>query len=589
MKIHAVFVSLFFALVFAKAASAQALDNPTNQQPQVEPYAPSVTWGIVPSSQRYFQKFPGFAGAYNNWVQHAHVDSDLLQPQEGSQNSNITLLDGDQYRQMVVPGNNPVRAEAMGFILPSGRYSWDGRTGVVPNPTLTMPGATVPFSSPDSGYPGPQTSVLNAIDPTHNIRTTPITNMEFAAIQTAQGQLFNEIRAEPQRIREYAQEAQEAKQSSQSNETAVGAEQTSDAAWNYIPLPLINVANENAWVPCNSDDPFKSYANAAWMVGQMYKQVYIPMAILLMLPGAILTQTASSVRGVFIPDPTGLDQELYSPWTGIMRSMIAIFLIPATQLFVSYTIDVGNSLTWEIITCPYWNMQNLMEWRDQQTYNIQFPNSLNHVENIPEGAMQGKTRDVVDQVTKQEDQNFLTSTQQQWFNTLASVFAQGMAALNAFQLVMIMYFFLLGPVAAALFTWPGFGSPTNSFRNVFSNWMDGVVLVTLWKFWWSVIMLAMMVRLDMQVAHMDQFTPDWNDQYEMYMFAAFCGILMYVPFNPFEFAPGQAVSACLDNAQSQLPKTGPQGAVTGAPGEGNIGSGQGIGKTGGPTGVGSSD
>jgi hypothetical protein len=593
MKIHAVLAFVVFALVFAPAAFGVPISSP-NQQPNLQQPAPSVTWGIVPMSQAYFQKFPGFAGAYNKSVSHTPVQSDRAQKQEGSQNSVVNLPPGDQYRQKVAAGSSPIRAEASGAILPDGRYSWDGRTGVVPNPTMQMPGAEVPFAAPDSGYAGPLNSVLNAIDPQHN-RTTSITNMEFAAISAAQGELLNEIRSEPQRQRDYDHEAQEVKQSSQSNETAAGAEATSTAAWNYVALPLINVANESAWTPCNSEDAFKSYSNAAWMVGQMYKQVYIPIAILLMLPGAILTQTTTMVRCMYLQDPTGLDEELMTPWTGVFRSMVAIFLIPATQLFVSYTIDVGNALTWEVTQCPYWNVQRLQDWRNDQTYDPKFNNMANHIANVSESTsddgssgMQGKARDVLENQTVFENQNFLSSTQAQWFNTLSSILAQGMAALNAFQVVMIMYLFLLGPVAAGLFCWPGVGP--SCFRRIYANWMDGVVLVTLWKFWWAVIMLAMMVRLDMQQAHLDMYTPDWNDQYEMYMFAAFCAILMYVPFNPFDFQPGQAVAACLDGAQSQLPKEGPQGYGTGAAHGGGMGSGPGLGgRSGGPTGAGSTE
>ena len=42
------------------------------------------------------------------------------------------------------------------------------------------------------------------------------------------------------------------------------------------------------------------------------------------------------------------------PFVGILRALIAIFLIPATQLIVFfYSIDVGNSMTWpEVYSVP---------------------------------------------------------------------------------------------------------------------------------------------------------------------------------------------------------------------------------------------
>ena len=38
-------------------------------------------------------------------------------------------------------------------------------------------------------------------------------------------------------------------------------------------------------------------------------------------------------------------------------------------------------------------------------------------------------------------------------------------------------------------------SAFEAFRKVYGNWMNGVVLVVLWKFWWAIILLCMSVRL----------------------------------------------------------------------------------------------
>jgi hypothetical protein len=248
-----------------------------------------------------------------------------------------------------------------------------------------------------------------------------------------------------------------------------------------------------------------------------------------------------------------------------------VFLIPATQLFVSYTIDVGNSLTYEVVNYRLFDLNIIKEWRDEQTYQMDANQNANHIENIPDSAVQGKSFSDPEKQVTWEHQNFLTSTGQQWFNTIDNLLSQGMLCLTAFQVVMIMYLFLLGPVAAALYAWPGVGGDV--FRKVYANWMDGVVLVTLWKFWWVVVLLCMSIRL--------QVFQDLGDgvpresTFEQFMLAAFTAILMYVPFNPFDFRPGDLVDSVLQQAQSQTSKGGSGAAVVGAAGGAGGSGGQG--------------
>jgi hypothetical protein len=597
--------AIFFAFIASPAALAGSdtapIHSPTGpNRPLVQPMDLTLNAYALERQKEYVEKkFPGFIGRYNNTVQHGPTQ-DMFQVRDGSQYDQLDLLDGDQYREKVLPGGSLTRIEAMGYlkhICPGNTavYLWDGRAGVIPDPDFKMPGYSTPFSVPDSGYIGPYMSMLDVVDPSHGLRTTGITNMEYTAIEAARGELTNELRSEPQRLRQAMQWGQQAKQSSQANQTATSAENNLDTGWDNIYNPLINFANEEAWVPCGSDDPIKSYNQVAWMVGQMYKEVYIPMAILLLLPGALLTQVKTLVKGGFVPDNHGQDDDMSSPFSGILRSVIAVFLIPATQLFVSYTIDVGNSLTWEITHPPVqgiWDLDLLKRWRNQQTYDVKFPNARNHLENsaIPQDPeMQGKARNDDEGDVSWERQNYPTSQNQMWFNFLNSLLGQGVVALNAFQMVMITYLFLLGPVAAALYAWPGVGR--DAFRTVFSNWMDGVVLVTLWKFWWAMIMLAMMVRLEVNLddsASTFSYSVDWNDQFEMYFCAAFCGILMYVPFNPFDFKPGDTIASVLDSAQNQTPKGGGTAGVThgaGGAGGGKTGA-MGGGNSGGPSGPG---
>lgn len=559
--------------------AGQADPAPGGNNNQLTGFVQQGTDSLYAQKQRVRSKNQ-FTDAYWNTVQHAPYQ-EVYQTTDGT-GKTLMQLDGQQYMNKVTPAAQPTRAEALGWILPTGYYMWDGRVGIVPNPTMAMPGFTSPVSVQDSGLIGPTMALMNAVDPSHNLRTTTITNQDFGAIMSARAEMVAQLRNQPDRWRQAMQSALNQKESVTSDNAAQGAEQNLNASWDTVALPLINIANEDAWQPTDPENPWKSYAQAAWMAGQMYKQVYIPMAILLLLPGAVLTQVKIIAKvGVLPADMANApDQDMQSPFTGIIRSMIAVFLIPATQLFVSYTIDVGNSLTYEIVNCQYWDMQMLKDWRNQQTYNSQVQNEQNYYSNVPESQMQGKLEGTPDNQVVQEKQNYLTGTNQQWFNQLQMLLGQGMVALNSFQLVIIMYLFLMGPIAASLYAWPGTVGQ-NLFSGVYSQWMDGVVLVTLWKFWWAVILLVMMVRLDVNAANnlaagLDPI-PASTDQFETFMCASFCTLLMYVPFNPFDFQPGACVQSVLSQAQQQVSKAGSGAAVVGSAGAGGLGGGQGAG------------
>jgi len=302
----------------------------------------------------------------------------------------------------------------------------------------------------------------------------------------------------------------------------------------------------------------------------MYKKCYIPMAILFLLPGAILTQVKSLVSFGFFGSK---DEDTQHPFTGILRAIIAIFLIPMTQLTVSYVIDVGNSVTHCVVEelDRHGGLEAIYKWAHEQTYSNTEPQYQNHVTNDqPDhadpkiGKISGKT----EKAMLWEHQTNLSSTMQLWFNTMNNVLAQGLIIINAFQLVMICYLFLLGPIAASFFAWPS-GVGRDLFRKCFSSWLDGVVILCLWKFWWNIVLLCMAIRLS------SGYVTNPTDQWEMFMYTAFMCILTFVPFNPFEFRPGEIVSHILEKAQQHAGKAGQTGAGTGGNQSGNGGAGPG--------------
>ncbi|MEZ4536579.1 MAG: hypothetical protein R3D26_16505 [Cyanobacteriota/Melainabacteria group bacterium] len=72
---------------------------------------------------------------------------------------------------------------------------------------------------------------------------------------------------------------------------------------------------------------------------RLRNELFIPMAVLLLLPGAVLAQ----VRAIVAQGSPAIVGEV-NPFEGIIRSIVAIFLIPGSYLVINYGIDVANSI-----------------------------------------------------------------------------------------------------------------------------------------------------------------------------------------------------------------------------------------------------
>jgi hypothetical protein len=393
---------------------------------------------------------------------------------------------------------------------------------------------------------------------------------QISAIAATNADQFAQKVPDPQGWSHVAKGVQEAQNAQNADNQGNSCKQNCQSSFDSMKLPLINVANEEAATPCSSDQAFKDDSNVIWMVQQMYKKCYVPMAVLFLLPGAILTQTKSLVSFSILGSQ---DDDTQSPFMGIIRAIIAIFLIPATQLTVSYCIDIGNALTDPVAKRV--QVETLMNWVNQQAYSTDPKNNDNTIKRV--SASMGKLAGTPAESAVQERQNDLTVTVQNMFNTINNMLSQGLNVLNGFQIVMMCYLFLLGPIAAALYAWPA-GIGQNLFKKAFASWLDGVIVLSLWKFWWCIILLCMVVRLQ-------SGSVDPNSHYEMYYFSAFMGILVMAPFQPFEFHPGDIVSHVLEKAQQSGGGGGASGAGAGAggssAGSGQAGSPQKAGSTGG--------
>ncbi|MBS2002864.1 MAG: hypothetical protein JST44_15240 [Cyanobacteria bacterium SZAS LIN-5] len=288
---------------------------------------------------------------------------------------------------------------------------------------------------------------------------------------------------------------------------------------------LVNVANETA---------SGAYGRAVGMVQTMYRTTFVPVAILLILPGALITQIKGVVKFGVINDSN--DEDALSPFTGFLRTAIALFLIPATQLIVSYAIDIGNSMT-EVMVQQV-QIQDVQNWADAQT-------------------SKPKAATPAEQAKLDAQQSGKSAFKRAAFGFINSLFTGALVILIAYQVVMMCYLYLLGPIAAAFYAWP---STTNTlFKNVFTNWINGLVCLTLWRFWWSLIILCMCVRIQW-LKDIGQYNP--NSPWEGVVYTAFVVMLTYVPFMPFEYKPGSLVSALLDKAGQGGSSSGGSAGVT---------------------------
>ena len=144
---------------------------------------------------------------------------------------------------------------------------------------------------------------------------------------------------------------------------------------------------------------------------------------------------------------------------------------------------------------------------------------------------------------QEQNENTATAMAGSIFNEVNMLLNYALTVLIAYQTVMMCYLFLMGPIAAAFFAWPnGVG---RLFKMVLGSWLDAVTNLALWRFWWCVILLCMSTRI-----HWLQEIGQYNaqDPWERAVYTAFMVMLTYVPFNPFDFRPGDLVDTLLQKA-----------------------------------------
>lgn len=446
-----------------------------------------------------------------------------------------------------------------------------------------------------------------------NLLTThgmPVSDTQFQMINRENNQRKIEQMWDPEKAQWLTKSTAQLAGASAANSMAGTAEQSFGAALDRIVNAdggncLINVANEASGAGYPGMVMYKTIPEAVGMVQRMYKQVFIPMAILFLLPGAVASQVKGQIgRGFNLGYAEGAN-----PFEGILRSIVAVFLIPATQVIVSWSIDAGNSMAMSVRDWVDTDM--IQDWASQLSYNTRHENDANYLKSTVPGAsagagggaggaggagggagggiggilsglggaiggvvggwlsslgafitMAGGTgtglgAQVPEQVTVYEEQGALSQVMQLNLNMMMNTASIFLVILGAYQLVMICYLLLLGPLAAAFYAWPQVTSSRKLFRNVFGSWVEGVLQVSLWRFYWMVVLAVITQRL----IYTNGGTNDL--QWEVCMFTCFLGILLWAPSSPFVFSP----NAGLEKADG-LAKSAKSGGGNGGKGAG---------------------
>jgi hypothetical protein len=236
--------------------------------------------------------------------------------------------------------------------------------------------------------------------------------------------------------------------------------------------------------------------------------IFMPMAILLLLPGAILTQ----VKAIIAAGTPVLGEA--NPFEGIQRSLIAIFLIPGTYLVLNYSIDLNNSITYSIAE-EYTRLFGSNMYKDAISFHIRaFPsrqpgenrNALDQqtakmtpllggktafalfegkmIENKIEDPVAGIYQAPMDRADEALPSSVIMA--KTMFNSTNATFMIAWNILCAFQMVYFYYLWFVGPITAALWAWP-----IKSLRNAFPSWVEGVITLGFWSLFWNTSILLM--------------------------------------------------------------------------------------------------
>lgn len=362
--------------------------------------------------------------------------------------------------------------------------------------------ATVDHGSPVYAWPVVIPAATSAV-PTkrdvgitkHRLKTfgLPVSDTQYQIIHRMNQQIMLEEMFDPERIMWLGACIGTSQVQDSSNSFANIIRQQSASAIDYVSCTIVNFTTEkgNKW-------------------NKIRDQLFMPMAILLLLPGAMLAQVK-----VIVASGMPIGGADSSPFEGIVRSIVAIFLIPATYLVVNYSVDLNNSLT-VTISDNYTRIFGSNMYKDALCMVIKaFPLRQSHEnrngiykEVVPweDGSGEGGTPAAgleqrslkvkledpcsgefkTDPDRADEQAPFISVGQRFFTNMSNAVLAMTWNVLCAFQVVFLMYLWLVGPVIAALWVYPH-----DTLRGAFPGWVEGVVTLAFWGLFWNTTVLLM--------------------------------------------------------------------------------------------------
>ena len=368
----------------------------------------------------------------------------------------------------------------------------DVAAGVSPGvrwPELVLP-YPIRSSQPVAARMQEMNKILKTDDP--KIGPYPLTGNMAAMVTAVATQMQVDSEQSPERTMQRSKEEQNQANQTSADTNANQEREQAGSAINYIAHYLYNftVDKDNRW-------------------NKVRDGLFLPMAILVLLPGAVLAQVKAVVSA-----GSPVIQDVASPFEGILRSIVAIFLIPGTYLVVNYGIDVANSLTYTI-SSEYTRIFGTDMYKDAMAAHVRaFPvrnlsENKGYVPNqaakmgqlgsndTPFAKFEGQNLEIklVDPVAglnitpgdrTNEQVSYLTNSQRNSYNTVNAAAAMAWNILCAFQMAYLYYLWFVGPVIAALWVYP-----MQQLRDAFPSWVDGVCTICFWSLFWNTAILLM--------------------------------------------------------------------------------------------------
>lgn len=322
----------------------------------------------------------------------------------------------------------------------------------------------------------------------------PISDTQFQMIHRFDNQIMLEQMFDPERLNWTG--------------AVVGATQMQDVANGAANTCRNQCASAIDFVGCSIYN-FTIDESNKW--NKVRNELFLPMAVLLLLPGAVLAQLR-----VIVAAGMPIQGGDVNPFEGITRSIVAIFLIPATYLVVNYGIDLNNSITYTIYS-EYQRIFGTDMYKDalcavvrahpvRQAHEDRNAMDKPSVKDAPKDGKEGtpaQKNELTAYDVKKEDPNcngpgdapkekatemnsFLSTGQRALTNTGNAGLAAAWNILCAFQVVFLMYLWFVGPVVAALWVYP-----SAQLRGALPSWTEGVITLCFWSLFWNTTVLLM--------------------------------------------------------------------------------------------------